>query len=117
MMAGKVRKHATLVEALSLHEVGQRLALFLLSETQSAIFSADDPMALRLRLSNHEIASRIGSVRDVVSRAFSRLKHQGLISIDDRNVTILDLQGLKRYSTNARGSTASSRTTSNYPAV
>jgi CRP/FNR family transcriptional regulator len=117
MMAGKVRKHSTLVEALSLHEVGQRLALFLLSETQSAIFSADDPMALRLRLSNHEIASRIGSVRDVVSRAFSRLKHQGLISLDDRNVTILDLQGLKRYSTNARGSTASSRTTSNYPAV
>jgi len=102
LMAGKVRKHATLVEALSLHEVGQRLALFLLSETQSNVFSADDPTALRLRLSNHEIASRIGSVRDVVSRAFSRLKHQGLISIVDRNVTILDLQGLKRYATNAR---------------
>ncbi|HUD56853.1 MAG TPA: Crp/Fnr family transcriptional regulator [Terracidiphilus sp.] len=117
MMAGKVRKHATLVEALSLHEVGQRLALFLLAETQSAFFPADVPMAIRLRLSNHEIASRIGSVRDVVSRAFSRLKHQRLISMDDRDVTILDLQGLKRYAANARSSAASSRTTFSHPAV
>jgi CRP/FNR family transcriptional regulator len=117
LMAGKVRNHATLIEALSLHEVGQRLALFLLAETQSAISSADVPMAIRLRLSNHEIASRIGSVRDVVSRAFSRLKHQRLISIDNRDVTILDLQGLKRYAANARSSAASSRTTFSHPAV
>jgi CRP/FNR family transcriptional regulator len=108
LMAGKVRKHATLVEALSLHEVGQRLALFLLAEAQSAIFPTDVPMAFRLRLSNHEIASRIGSVRDVVSRAFSRLKHQGLISMDDRDVTILDLHGLKRYAANARSSACAS---------
>jgi CRP/FNR family transcriptional regulator len=117
LMAGKVRKHSTLVEALSLHEVGQRLALFLLSETQSVILAAGHPMAIRLRLSNHEIASRIGSVRDVVSRAFSRLKHQGLISMDDRNVTILDLQGLKRYATNARSSAPPSQATSNNLAV
>jgi CRP-like cAMP-binding protein len=112
MMAGKVRKHSTLVEALSLHEVGQRLALFLLAETQSSIFPADVPMTFRVRLSNHEIASHIGSVRDVVSRAFSRLKHQQLISMNDRDVTILDLRGLKRYAANARRSVASPRTTS-----
>jgi CRP/FNR family transcriptional regulator len=94
LMAGKVRKHATLVEALSLHEVGQRLALFLLSEKQSATSFGDNPTAFCQRLSNHEIASRIGSVRDVVSRAFSRLKRQGLISMEDRDVKILDLQGL-----------------------
>ncbi|WP_263355179.1 Crp/Fnr family transcriptional regulator [Acidicapsa acidisoli] len=104
LMAGKVRKHATLVEALSLHEVGQRLALFLLSEVQSTILSADHPISFRLRLSNHEIASRIGSVRDVVSRAFSRLKHQGLIAVEGRDVSILDLQGLKRYAAYIRSS-------------
>jgi len=117
MMAAKVRKHATLVEVLSLHEVGQRLALFLLGEHQSAIVPAGDPMAFHLRLSNQEIASRIGSVRDVVSRALSRLKQQGLISIDDRDVTILDLQGLKRYAANARSSTVSSRVTPGCPTV
>ena len=111
MMAAKVRQHATLVEALSLHEVGQRLALYLLAEARSANFDSVAPMALRLRLSNHQIASHIGSVRDVVSRAFARLKKLGLISMDDRDVTIMDLQGLKRYAENARGSAMPSRLT------
>ena len=100
LMATRVRRHANLVESLSLHEVGQRLALFLLAEAQSAIFSAGDPISFRLRLSNHEIASHIGSVRDVVSRALTRLRQQGLISMNDRAVTILDLRGLKRYAAN-----------------
>jgi CRP-like cAMP-binding protein len=117
LMAAKVRKHAKLVEALSLHEVGQRLALFLLTEAQSTIFPVGCPMAFRLCLSNHEIASRIGSVRDVVSRAFTRLKHDGFIAMEDREVTILDLQGLKRYAANARNSATSSRTNSIHPAV
>jgi len=117
LMAGKVRRQATLVEALSLHEVGPRLALFLIAEMQNEIILANGPITFRLHLSNHEIASRIGSVRDVVSRAFSRLKHQGLISLDDRDVTILDLHGLKRYAISARSSTTPSRATPSNPAV
>ena len=117
LMAAKVRRHANLVEALSLHQVGQRLALFLLAEAQSATFAADVPKGFRLRLSNQEIASRIGSVRDVVSRALTRLKHEGLISLDNREVTILNLQALKRYAVNARGSAISSRIISHCPAV
>ncbi len=102
LMATRVRRHANLVESLSLHEVGQRLALFLLAEARSDIFSAKNPISFRLRLSNHEIAGHIGSVRDVVSRALTRLRQQGLISMDDRAVTILDLQGLKRYAANTQ---------------
>lgn len=102
LMAGKVRKHADLVEALSLHQVGQRLALFLLAELQSAPATEDARKAFRLRLSNQQIASRIGSVRDVVSRALTRLKNQGLISLDDREVTILNLEALKHYAASSR---------------
>jgi CRP/FNR family cyclic AMP-dependent transcriptional regulator len=115
LLASKVRKHATLVEALSLHEVGQRLAFFLLTEARSASFSVHGPF--RLRLSNHEIASRIGSVRDVVSRSFARLKHDGLIAMKDREVTIVDWQGLRRYAVNARKSATSSRMDSLHPMV
>ena len=108
LMAARVRRHANLVESLSLHEVGQRLALFLLAEARATVIPAEIPMTFRLRRSNHDIASHIGTVRDVVSRALTRLKHQGLISINDREVTIQDLQGLKRYAANTRGSAASS---------
>ena len=113
LMASKVRRHSSLIEALSLHEVGQRLALFLIAEAQSATIAPSVPRPFCLRLSNQEIASRIGSVRDVVSRALTRLKHDGLISLDNRKVTILNLQALKRYA--ARGSALSARTLSTSP--
>jgi CRP-like cAMP-binding protein len=107
LMAAKVRKYAKLVEVLSLHEVGQRVALILITEAKSSTSLVAGPIAFHLGLSNQEIASRIGSVRDVVSRALTRLKHDGLISMEDREVTILDLQDLKRYAGNARNSTTS----------
>ncbi len=114
LMAAKARRHASLVEALSLHEVGQRLAFFLLAEAQSATQSPDVPKPFRLRASNQEIANCIGSVRDVVSRALTRLKHEGLIELDKRRVTILNLHALERYAANARGSSISSRIVSDY---
>ena len=97
LMASRVRRHAQLVEALSFHDVRLRLAAFLIAEGQDAGSPAQGPIAFQLLLSNNEIASRIGSVRDVVSRAFARLKHDGLIDMKSRTLTIPDLRALKRY--------------------
>jgi CRP/FNR family transcriptional regulator len=97
LMAQRVRRHAQLVEALSFHEVGQRLALFLLAEAQRTNASAGPRISFVLHLSNHQIANRIGSVRDVVARAFARLKQDGLLETERRTVTILDTRALKVY--------------------
>ena len=69
LMAERVRKHARLVKVLFFHEVGQRLALLLLTEAQDAGVNGGERVAFQLSLSNHDIAIRIGSVRDVISRA------------------------------------------------
>lgn len=98
LMAARVRRHADIVEMLSFHEVGQRLALLLLSESQEESASLSGPISFQLSLSNHQIATRIGSVRDVVSRALARLQHEGLISVKGRAITILDVKALKHYS-------------------
>ena len=98
LMAARVRRHADIVEMLSFHEVGQRLALLLLSESQETSAPLSGPISFQLSLSNHQIATRIGSVRDVVSRALARLQHEGLISIKGRTITILDVKALKHYS-------------------
>jgi CRP/FNR family transcriptional regulator len=100
LMAERVRRHAQLVDALSFHEVGQRLALFLLNEAKNAGVDGHGRSTFRLLLSNHEIAIRIGSVRDVVSRALTRLQHDGMVELKARSVKILDLQALKLYSEN-----------------
>lgn len=100
LMAERVRRHAQLVEALSFHEVGQRLALLLLNEARQAGVAECGSSTFKLTLSNHEVAIRIGSVRDVVSRALARLQHDGLVKLKARSVTIVDFQALKRYSEN-----------------
>ena len=101
LMAQRVRRHAQLVESLSFHEVGQRLALFLLAEAQRTNSAAGQRITFPLALSNQQIANRIGSVRDVVARAFARLKHEGLIAANGRTLIIPDARALKLYAANA----------------
>jgi CRP-like cAMP-binding protein len=97
LMAERVRRHAQLVDILSFHEVGQRLAILLLSVAKEADAKNEECVSFRLSLSNHEIATRIGSVRDVVSRALTRLQQLGLVTVKARSVTILNLRALKTY--------------------
>ena len=104
LMAQRVRRHAQLVESLSFHEVGQRLALFLLTRAQSAEVPMRDRITFHLPLSHHEIAIRIGSVREVVGRGFARLKHDGLIVVEGHEVTIPDARALKVYAAGAGAS-------------
>lgn len=102
VMAERVRRHAQLVNSLSFHEVGQRLALWLLEEAGRAGAEPTGRIALHLRLSNHEIATRIGSVRDVVSRALARLQQLGLVVVKARAITILDARALRVYAESLR---------------
>jgi CRP/FNR family transcriptional regulator len=100
LMAQRVRRHARLVEVLSFHEVGQRLAFLLLTEARNAGVDEHGRATFKLPLSNHEIAIRIGSVRDVVSRALARLQHDGLVEVKARAITIVDIRTLKLYAEN-----------------
>ncbi len=97
LLADRLRKCAELVEALSLREVDQRLARWLLNEARARGKRVESGLELTLVLTNQQIAARIGSVREVVSRALNRLQHNSLIAIDGRNVTILDEEALAIY--------------------
>jgi CRP-like cAMP-binding protein len=97
MLAGRLRRCAELVEALSLREVDQRLARWLLSEARARGRRVASGVEVTLALTNQQIAARIGSVREVVSRALSRLQQNGLITVDGRRVTICDEQALEVF--------------------
>lgn len=88
LLAGRLRKCAALVETLSLREVDQRLARWLLAEARARGARTGTGLELTLVLTNQQIAARIGSVREVVSRALSRLQQNDLIAVDGRRVTI-----------------------------
>ncbi len=89
VIGGRLRQLVMLVEELSLLEVPQRLAKYLLtiSERRGDTFT--------LPLSNQEIANRLGTVREIVSRNLHRLEQQGAIRIEGRRITVLDPQRLQ----------------------
>jgi CRP/FNR family transcriptional regulator len=97
ILATRLRRCAALVEDLSLHEVDERLARLLLSEARSRGRRTEEGIALDLILSNQQIAARIGTVREVVSRALSRLQQNELIAVSGRRVTITDEEALKAF--------------------
>jgi CRP/FNR family transcriptional regulator len=97
VLASRLRRCAELVEALSLKEVGQRVARFLLSEARRHGQPTNEGICLTLSQTNQQIAARVGSVREVISRALSRLQHDGLIVLEDRKLTIPDIEALSSF--------------------
>ncbi len=98
VLAGRLRRCAELVEALSLREVGQRLARFLLAEARRSGTQTEDGTSINLTQTNQQIAARVGSVREVISRAFTRLQHERLIIVEGRHLIIPDEAALEAFS-------------------
>lgn len=98
LLAGRLRRHAELVEVLSLRAVGQRLARLLLKEARErGERSGGGGVSLDIGATNGQIAARVGTVTEVVSRALARLHQDGLILLDNRRVTIPDERLLAAY--------------------
>jgi CRP/FNR family transcriptional regulator len=97
VLARRLRRCASLVETLSLHDVDRRLARFLLDEARVHGAAQGRTVAFEFQLTHQQIASRIGTVREVVSRAFSRLQQSGLVRVQGKTVTIEDQQKLQAY--------------------
>ncbi len=97
ILAGRLRRAAELIEALSLREVDQRLARLLLSEAHLRGRPRSSGTTFELALTNQQIAARVGTVREVVSRALSRLQQNELIVIDGRRISIPNEAALKSY--------------------
>jgi CRP-like cAMP-binding protein len=99
VLAGRLRRCAELVETLSLKEVGQRVARFLLAEAERQGKRTSAGTTLNLTQTHQQIAARVGTVREVISRSFSRLQQDGLIIVEDRKLTIPDEAALLAFAT------------------
>jgi CRP/FNR family transcriptional regulator len=73
--------------------VTQRLARLLLDASKASGSDLFD-----LPATHQELASRLGTVREVVSRNLGRFRAQGYIAIHERQVQILNRAGLQQES-------------------
>jgi CRP/FNR family transcriptional regulator len=98
VLASRLRRCSELVATLSLSDVGQRLARLLLAEARERGTRSGRRVELELPLTKEQIATRVGSVREVVSRALTRLQNEGLVEVRGRIVVIPDTDELARFS-------------------
>lgn len=97
LLAGRMRNCAALVERLALRDVDRRVAQLLLDESRNHEQRAGSAVAFSLALTHAQIASRVGSVREVVSRSLSRLQTSGLITVEGRNIRINNIATMRDY--------------------
>lgn len=86
----RLRQLVGLVERITFGSVRQRLAQSLLDFAGGRTGST-----FMLPETHEQIAARLGTVREVVSRNLSRFQTEGLIRLDRREVLLLDPQGLQ----------------------
>lgn len=97
LLAGRLRACASMIESLSLRDVDRRLAQLLLEEASDYGRRTGKSIEFQLSLTHQQIAARIGSVREVVSRAFNRIQQSGLIRTEGRRVFIPSEEALRQF--------------------
>ena len=96
MLGGMSRRLHELIsdiEAYSLQSSTQRIIGYLLRQHDDQ----EDSMVVRLPASKANIASRLNTTPEHFSRLLHDLIERGLIAVDGRNVTIVDLERLRRF--------------------
>jgi len=83
----RLRHLVNLVEDLSLRQVNARLARLLLESAKG-----NEPQSL----TQQEMASRLGTVREMIGRSLRQLEVRGLIRVEHGKIVILNRDGLEK---------------------
>jgi len=94
MVGLRLRRLVGIIEELSFTTVRHRLAALLLRLAREAGKSSGRA-EFKIEASNQELASQIGTVRELVSRNLSRFQAEGLIAMEGKNIAIPDLAKLQ----------------------
>lgn len=95
VVGARLRRLVGIIEELSFTTVRHRLISFLVRSARRDGRPTSAGYELLLPANNQELASQIGTVRELVSRNLSRLQAEGLIKIDGRTVVLADIRLLE----------------------
>ncbi len=90
-----VRDHGVML-LLGSMRAEERLAAFLLNLTQRLRTRGFSASSLILRMTREEIGSYLGLKLETVSRAFSRFQEEGILSVKQRHIEVLDPDALQK---------------------
>ncbi len=90
-----LKKFTALIEELSLKEVSSRVAKYLLDLSLKAEREGKDPMWVELDMSKSQLASRLGTISETLSRTLGKLKNKEIIDVKKHRVKILNRKSLE----------------------
>jgi CRP/FNR family transcriptional regulator len=89
-----VRDHGVMM-LLGSMRAEERLAAFLVNLSQRFLARGYSPSEFNLRMTREEIGSYLGLKLETVSRVFSRFQDEGMISVQQKHVRIIDIPRLR----------------------
>ena len=101
VLAHRLRRMGSLVEELSFVTVRGRLVAYLVQLAREKGRRTVNGVEFELAENNEELAARLGTVRELVSRNLGRLHNEGLVHLRRRLVQVPDLEALQGEITRA----------------
>lgn len=92
-LAGRVVHFTSVIQTLTL-DVPARLARYLFQRALQTGRTTPAGLRVDLGMRKNELAEALGTVPETLSRAFARLKSDGILTVSGSEVTILDIRGL-----------------------
>ncbi len=96
VVGSRLRRLVGIIEELSFTTVRQRLIGLVLRLAQDGGTQSKDGVLVELTKSHQELASELGTVRELVSRNLSRLQAEGFLEVEGRRIVLKDVAGLKQ---------------------
>lgn len=94
VVGARLRRLVGIIEELSFTTIRQRLVAMLLKLAQSQGVKTEAGIEFHLPSTHQELASQLGTVRELVSRNLMRLQAEGLLEVDARRIVVKDAAGL-----------------------
>ena len=93
-VGARLRRLVGIIEELSFTTVRQRLIAMLVKLAQSQGTKTNRGIEFQLPSTHQELASQLGTVRELISRNLMRLQAEGLLDVDARHIVVRDIEGL-----------------------
>jgi len=90
-----LRRFASLIEELSLKEVSSRMAKYLIDLSMRLSKEGKNSKEVELDLSKTQLASKLGTISETLSRTLAKMKAKGIIDVKKNRILILNREALE----------------------
>jgi CRP/FNR family transcriptional regulator len=90
-----LKRFTSLIEELSLKEVSSRVAKYLIDLQMKSTKEGKSPKEVELDLSKTQLALKLGTVSETLSRTLAKMKAKGIIDVKRSRILILNREALE----------------------